>query len=302
MRASCTRALLCGVLAAAILLFTQPFGARADTPPRKEVGTLEKIKHEVAQALRHKVSAEFQFGPSYVDFYGSAVDNDEVIARFRFCAAVDAIGSVAGMLGVSVGFHVHRHVAVQVGWARTCRGSALEDPPPEMEGGRQELSYNEYSLAVRYERYYRDTWRWYPLAGLALADLRSAYSFNEVPSLPPVDITDWTTGTDFLPFVGFGAAYRIRGRVYATAELRGYLGFRTIDDNAANGIDDVKNRGLTFLIGLRWANEPQPPRHRRAVDDKGDSPVDDRDTSPGTDNAHDCSDDQCTPDAQQQGE
>ncbi|MCG8419893.1 MAG: hypothetical protein MJE77_18325 [Proteobacteria bacterium] len=290
------------MLAATTLLSLLSSDVLADTPARDRAGTLAATIDHVVRAVRYNATAEFKLGPSYVDFHGSGVDNEDVIARFRFCAAVDAIGSVAGMLGVSVGYYVHRHVAVQVGWARTCRGSGLEDPPPEMEGGWQELSYNEYNLAVRYEGYYRDTWRWYPLAGIALADLRNAYSVNEDPSLPPLDITDRMTGRDYLPFIGVGAAYRIRGRVYATVELRGHLGFRTIDGNAANGIDDVKNRGLTFLIGLRWANAPQPPRHQRAVDDKDDSPVDDRDTSPGTDNAHDCLDDQCMPDAQQQGE
>ena len=292
MTASRTIALARGALATAILVLTQPPGAHADTSAKPEAGTLEKIKYQVVYALRHKVSAELKFGPSYVDFYGSGVDNDDVISRFRFCAAVDAIGSAAGMLGASIGFDVHRHIAVQVEWARTCRGSALEDPPPDTGGGRQELSYNEYSLAVRYEGYYRETWRWYLLAGLALADLRSAYSLNEDPTLPPVDIADRRTGTDHLPFVGFGAAYRIRSRVYATVELRGYLGFRTIDDNAANGIQEVKNRGLAFLVGLRWANDRQP----RTAQDRAAKPVDVCGTSTDTDEAHQCPGEKPAPD------
>ena len=93
-------------------------------------------------------------------------------------------------------------------------------------------------------------------------------------------------------------AYRIRGRVYVTAEVRGYFGFRTIDSNAANGIDDVKNRGLTFLVGLRWANEPQPPQRRRAARDQAAKPVDTCETSTSIDEAHQCPGEKRVPDAE----
>ena len=252
-------------------LAVEPVDAYADPDSHRGATSETTLFGSVVGELSRRLAIELKAGPSYVDFYGSDADNDEVTSRFRLCGAVDAVGSVAGVLGVTVGFYVYRRLAIQIGWARTCRGSSLNEPSSGMDGGTQELSYNEYSMALRYGGSFSEKWRWYPLAGVTLAELRHAYSISNDPMLPPIDLTDARKQFDYLPFLGIGVAYQIHRRLYASLEVRGHIGFRTIDGGAASGAGDVKNRSLSVLLGLRWASDPSgPDADRDGIPDQRD--------------------------------
>ena len=63
---------------------------------------------------------EIKGGLNYVDFYGPDTDNEEVLSRFRLCSSINYIGTMAGLIGFSAGYYLHRNFVGQLEWARTC--------------------------------------------------------------------------------------------------------------------------------------------------------------------------------------